>query len=109
MAELANDNPAPLTVEASFDDRDGPVITVVGDLDLSSVERLRAVVAPLLAERPAALTFDLAGLRFMDSAGIAVLLSAVSRLQEVRVRNPSLAVRRLLELTGLTDVLSIVP
>jgi anti-anti-sigma factor len=43
----------------------------------------------------------------MDSAGIAVLLGAATKLKEVQVRDPSPAVRRVIEITGLSDVLSI--
>ena len=46
--------------------------------------------------------FDLAGLRFMDSAGIAVLLGATKRVERVSLREPSPTVRRVVELTGLT-------
>jgi anti-anti-sigma factor len=43
----------------------------------------------------------------MDSAGIAVLIGAAAKLQHVRLRNPSPAVRRVVEITGLSDVLPI--
>ncbi len=108
MAELAGGAAAPLVVEAESGD-DGPVITVAGDLDISSVDQLKSVVSGLVAERPRALTFDLQELRFMDSAGIAVLLGALAQVETVRLRNPSRAVRRVLELTGLTDVFAIEP
>jgi anti-anti-sigma factor len=94
-------------VEGHPDGAEGPVVRVAGDLDISSVEQLRSVVSSLLAEHPATLTFDMAELRFMDSAGIAVLLGAVKKVETVRLRNPTHAVRRVLELTGLTDVLTI--
>jgi anti-sigma B factor antagonist len=109
MAELDSGAPAPLVVESRAEGTDGPVVTVAGDLDISSVEQLRSVVGSLIAERPATLTFDLSKLRFMDSAGIAVLLGAVSKVGTVRVRRPTHAVRRVLELTGLTDILRIEP
>jgi anti-anti-sigma factor len=107
MAELDSGAPAPLVVEGRADGVDGPVVRVAGDLDIASVEQLRSVVGPLIAARPATLTFDVAELRFMDSAGIAVLLGAASEVQTVRVRKPTHAVRRVLELTGLADVLTI--
>jgi anti-sigma B factor antagonist len=109
MAELDSGAPAPLVVEGRADGADGPVVTLAGDLDISSVEQLRSVVASLIANRPEMLTFDVTELRFMDSAGIAVLLGAVSEVETVRVRKPTHAVRRVLELTGLTDVLTIEP
>jgi anti-anti-sigma factor len=106
MAELEHGTAAPLVVEAQ-DGGGGPVVKVSGDLDISSVEKLKSVVGELIRERPRALTFELSELRFMDSAGIAVLLGAVSQVETVRLRSPSPAVRRLLELTGLTGILAI--
>ncbi len=49
--------------------------------------------------------FDLRELRFMDSAGIAVLLGGARRVPTVRLRDPVPAVRRVVEVTGLTTVL----
>ena len=53
--------------------------------------------------------FDLSGLRFMDSAGISALIGATGKVRDVRLREPSQAVRRVIELTGLTGVLPIGP
>jgi anti-anti-sigma factor len=49
--------------------------------------------------------FDLSGLRFIDSAGIAVLLEAAERVGSISVRDPAPPVRRVIEVTGLTEVL----
>ena len=106
MAELEHGAPAPLSVETAAEEG-GPVVAVAGDLDISSVTQLKETVAALVEQRPRTLTFELSGLRFMDSAGIAVLLNAVSQVERVRLRAPTPAVQRLLELTGLTDVLEI--
>ncbi|HEY7836655.1 MAG TPA: STAS domain-containing protein [Solirubrobacteraceae bacterium] len=109
MAELDDSGSAPLGVESRPGGPDGPVIAVSGDLDISSVERLRVVVSELAASHPEEMTFDMAGLRFMDSAGIAVLLGAASSVPTVRLRNPTTAVRRVIELTGLGEVLKVEP
>jgi anti-anti-sigma factor len=110
MADVEdNESAAPLGVEARPDAPGGPVIVVSGDLDISSVEELRSVVTELAAARPDVLTFDMSALRFMDSAGIAVLLGAASSVPTVRLRNPTTAVRRVIELTGLTEILKVEP
>ena len=46
-------------------------------------------------------------LEFMDSSGIAMLLRAVGGAGSVEVRNPSPVVRRIIECTGLTEILRI--
>src|ERR1700758_5232896 len=109
MAELEDSAGAQLEVETGADPDGQPVITVAGDLDIASVEGLRAAVDAAMAKRPEELTFDLAALRFMDSAGIAVLLGAARDVSSVRLRSPSAAVRRVVELTGLSDVLVVEP
>ena len=110
MAELEESaDSAPLSVETRAEEAGGPVIVVSGDLDISSVGELRGAVDQVAATRPEELTFDMSALRFMDSAGIAVLLGAAGRVPTVRLRNPNTAVRRVIELTGLTDVLKVEP
>lgn len=81
------------------------VLSVAGELDVSTAKSLESAVAEACDAQPAGLLFDLRELRFMDSAGIAVLLGASRRVPNVRLREPSAAVRRVLEMTGLTTVL----
>ena len=61
----------------------------------------------VLADPPPSLVFDLAGLRFMDSAGIAVLVQVAAEVNDVRVRDPSPIISRLIAVTGLSGVLRI--
>ena len=78
-----------------------------GELDSANAGALDASLAPLTGDGSARLIFDLSGLRFMDSAGIAVLLGVAAKVAAVRLRDASPAVRRVIELTGLSDVLRI--
>ena len=50
---------------------------------------------------------DLSEVEFMDSSGVALLLHAAARAGSVHLRQPSSIVRRIIEITGLTDVLHI--
>ncbi|HXB16202.1 MAG TPA: STAS domain-containing protein [Solirubrobacteraceae bacterium] len=102
-------NSPPLGIQTRADAAGAPVIAVSGDLDISGVERLRGAVAEAAAQHPEQLIFDVSDLRFMDSAGIAVLLVAASSVPSVRLLNPTAPVRRVIELTGLTDVLRVEP
>jgi anti-anti-sigma factor len=85
------------------------MVTVTGDLDMSNAEELKATVASIAAGNPDALVFDFSGLRFMDSAGIAVLVDAANQVPDVRLRDPSAAVRRVVEITGLTAIIAMEP
>jgi anti-sigma B factor antagonist len=107
MAELDSERAAEVAIDARVDPTGVVIVTVSGDLDISNASTLEQAVASITAERPERLIFDLSGLRFMDSAGIAVLLDCAGKVNTIRLRDPSPAVRRVVELTGLTDVLSI--
>lgn len=109
MAELDDDKGARLDVQRRADAAGQPVISLAGDLDISSVDGLRSAVEQAAAERPESITFDVARLRFMDSAGIAVLLGAAREIGSVRLLNPTRPVRRVVELTGLATVLEVEP
>ena len=52
--------------------------------------------------------FDVSGLKFMDSTGIAIMVHAANQVPEVEVRHPSRAIRQVIEITGLTDRFHIV-
>ena len=108
MAEL-DDTPAEIEIDVRTDADGAAVVTVSGELDLSNVSRLEETIASTLAESPALLVFDLSDLRFMDSAGIAVLVRASTQVETVQIRDPSPGVKRLIEITGLTGVLPLEP
>ena len=107
MAELEHESATEAAIDARTDPSGAAIVTVSGDLDISNADALEATVASIVARRPERLVFDLTRLRFMDSAGIAVLLGAAAKVQSVHIRNPTPAVRRVVELTGLTQVLPI--
>ena len=80
------------------------IVVVSGEIDMSNASALSAAVAPIAATRPSRLTFDLTGLRFIDSAGIAVMLTAAAT-NTVSLHNPSAIVRSVIEATGLSTIL----
>lgn len=85
------------------------VFTVTGDLDLMTAAPLREAVAAALRAGERRMIFELGGLRFIDSAGLAVLIEASASTDSVQLRSASPAVRRAIELTGLDDVLNVMP
>jgi stage II sporulation protein AA (anti-sigma F factor antagonist) len=108
MADLDPETAA-VQIDVHPDPTGTRVVVLSGELDSSnadSVQERLASIAPQPAER---LVFDLAGLQFMDSAGIAVLIGAASDAGSVSLRNPSPIVRRVLETTGLTKLFSVEP
>ena len=82
---------------------DPPVLMLSGELDPSSAPTLNAAVDKALAEGSSALVMDLAGLSFIDSAGLRSLLAAHERLapHALHLRNPTAFALHLLSITGL--------
>ena len=112
MAELdgAQQLPAELSVDVNEDgDGAAKVVVVSGELDISNIAVLQRALDPIVAARPQKLVFDLSGLRFMDSSGIALLLKAREGAGEVEVRQPSQILRRIFESMGLVEVLHVSP
>jgi anti-anti-sigma factor len=109
MAELESDRGAELTIERQTDPTGVPVVSVAGELDISNAAALEAEVESVTSQGPGQVIFELSGLRYMDSAGISVLLRAAANVEEVRLRSPSEAVQRIVTLTGLADVLRTEP
>ena len=107
MAELDRDRAAEVVIDTRYDPAGVPIVTVSGEVDVSNAAQLQATVASIIAKQPKRLIFSLSGLRYMDSAGIAVLLDASAKVEAVQLRDPSPAVRRVIEITGLASVLSI--
>jgi len=106
MAEL-DDGPAELSIETVPGPT--PVIRLSGELDSSNVGRLEATVASVLKAPPERVVFEMSELRFMDSAGISVLVRLAAEVEQVEIRDPSPIIRRVIEVTGLTGVLQVEP
>lgn len=105
MAELEG-NGSQLEI-LSEGDGAAPVLRISGQLDISNASTLERALTRALSDGASSVVFDLTGLEFMDSAGISVLVRARSEVEQVRVRNPTPIVRRLIEITGLSEILPI--
>jgi anti-anti-sigma factor len=97
------------SADVAFDDDGVPVIRLSGEIDMSNVDALRRTIEPVVARAPDRVVFDLSTLSFMDSSGIALLLQVSAKSKSVRVRGPSPLVQRMIEATGLTDILQVEP
>jgi anti-sigma B factor antagonist len=78
---------------------------LTGELDIQSVERLNGSVDELLTQPVTQLDFDLSELQFMDSSGLALLLRMTNQFGPAEVRGAKPLIRRVIEISGLTEVL----
>jgi anti-sigma B factor antagonist len=108
MAKVGDDG-ALGSVEAALDESGLPVVRLRGEIDISNAEAIGARLELLVEGRSDRVVVDLSNLNFMDSSGIAMLLHVVDRFGSVAIRNPTNVVRRIIESTGLTDILPMEP
>lgn len=95
---------------AQSTDSDGtPLLELHGELDMLSAVNLRETVEELVDHHCDHLVFDLSGLDFMDSSGIAVLIYAAGSIGAIELRSASPIIRRIIEATGLSNVLRLDP
>lgn len=94
-------------------DEEHPVITVRGDIDLSTVGLLTSCGRGALADGAKSLTLDLSEVAFFSVAGLHSLLTlrrdADHQGAQVVLRDPSSSVQRVVELSGLGDALGLEP
>lgn len=109
MDELDEDVGATVLITTGADEDGSPIVILGGELDSSNIDQLTEAVASILALRPKRLIFDLSELRFMDSAGISVLVGIAAQIEALQIRDPTPIVRRLIEVTGLSGVLPVAP
>jgi anti-sigma B factor antagonist len=101
-----------LKVSSRFHD-DHTIVTICGEIDLYTAPRLHSELARLLAEGlPARIVIDMSGVEFCDSTGMNVLLSCLRRARErggdLEIAAPKPAVRKILQVTGLDSVFTLV-
>jgi anti-anti-sigma factor len=95
------------SADVAFGDDGVPIIRLSGEIDMSNVDALRRTIEPVVARAPDRVIFDLSTLSFMDSSGIALLLQVSAKSKSVRVRKPSPLVQRMIDATGLTEILQV--
>jgi anti-anti-sigma factor len=99
-----------LTLDVRIDDR-AVVIALRGELDPHTAPELRAAMDAAVTDETEVLVFDLGGLVFLDSSGLRVIIAAHRELTgrggRFVLRAPSDTTRRILDITGLTDLIEV--
>ena len=94
--------------------RDHTVVTVAGEIDLYTAPKLQTELAAAVTGEDGGIrvVVDMAGVEFCDSTGMNVLLAALRRARErggeLVLSGPRPAVRKILQVTGLESVFTVV-
>ena len=90
---------------------DHTVISVAGEIDLYTAPKLQSELTAALAASPARLIVDMSQVDFCDSTGINVLLAAHRQTRErggeLQLAGPGSATRKVLQVTGLESVFTV--
>src|SRR5205807_3740861 len=102
---------APLSL-TTHEDGDSIRLALSGELDMSSALKLEEKLRRIEQEAPDLLVLDLSTLKFVDSSGMRLIVSAHARARRsgrrlAIVEGPG-AVKRIFRLTGLEERLDIV-
>jgi len=87
-------------------------VIVRGEVDMATAPQLRDLLNELVDGGSTRILLDCRGLEFLDSSGIGVLVAVRKRLGEdgaLTLEAPPAHVRKVLELTGVSGHVSIVP
>ena len=105
-----------MTPDFALDDaglRDAPGLAVRGEVDLAATAALEAALEEAIRESAGAFVIDLTGVGFIDSSGLSVLLRARALLgredRALAVVCPHGPVRRVFELSGVSEVFALYP
>ncbi|AGS67243.1 STAS domain-containing protein [Streptomyces collinus] len=97
--------PAGLGVEVAVIGSDAAIITVCGELDADTGLVLQHQLAGQVVHGRRHLVLDLAGVPFMDSSGLRVIIRTINEMRNVdgsvSLAAPTEVVRRVLDLTGV--------
>lgn len=87
------------------------MLELSGELDVVSAPDLEQLLAEVLAQPHARVMLDLNGLKFVDSAGVSVLIkakqTAKSHGRTLVLRRPTEQLERVFALVGLADWLAV--
>ncbi|CAN5909458.1 anti-sigma factor antagonist [soil metagenome] len=109
---MSNDDPRAALLDLQVESGPTTVIALAGELDPATAPQLDAEIERVLAEGVVKrLILDLAKLSFLDSSGLRVFVTArealTSRGGELVLQRPSANTQRLLDITGLGEIISV--
>ena len=96
-------------------DRTADMVTVAlhGEVDVMTVDQVRVALSEAIGSQPRAIEVDLSDLSFIDSTGLGALIFGFQRSRDqniaFRLARPSSGVHQILVLSGLLEVVDLIP
>jgi anti-sigma B factor antagonist len=113
MLPAVAEAPEPHFVIGVTHEDNAAVVRIEGEIEFATAPRLRATLLDLAQDGAAPVVVDLAQVTFLDSAGISLLIQAKKRLasgeSDLVLRDPQPHIRRVLEISGVTELFRIEP
>jgi stage II sporulation protein AA (anti-sigma F factor antagonist) len=96
----------PLSIKVTLPREDAALLTIEGDLDIDTATELQHHVANQLHHGRRHFLLDVSSVPFMDSSGMNIILRVYQEVRQIHggvyVISPTPAVRRILDLTGVS-------
>jgi anti-sigma B factor antagonist len=93
------------------DDNDPSTVHVAGEIDVATSPALKDELYRMLDQGQQRVVVDLAEMSFIDSSGLGVLVGTLKRAREqggeVVLRSMQPSARKVVEITGLTEIFTI--
>ncbi len=101
----------PLKMESRIEEDGTAVLSLIGEVDVSNVSQAREEALKLLEGGCNKMVVDIAGVTYMDSSGLGMLVGLLKRLKEsdgkLAIAGAVERVRRLFEITGLQQIFAL--
>lgn len=109
---MHDDTPRTALLDLAVDPGPATTITLVGELDPATAPQLDGEIERILTDSSVTrIVLDLTGLTFLDSSGLRVFVTArealTTRGGELALRAPSANTQRLLDITGLGEIIAV--
>jgi anti-sigma B factor antagonist len=86
-------------------------LKLAGEVDAYTAPKLKEVLVPLTEKEGQEIIIDLSGIEYMDSTGLGIFVGALKSTKannsSLKLRGMTERVRRIFEITGLTEVMDI--
>lgn len=98
-----------MLLDANYDDNiQGWEVNLYGEVDIYNADSLKTELQSLIAEKPADIVIDCTNLKYIDSTGLGVLVSALKTVKEqgksISITNLKQHIAKIFTLTGLDKI-----